>query len=199
MSLRALPEGLRRFALDAIAPEPWRNGGGWTRTLAWAGDDAGLLWRVSVADIECEGPFSTFSGMDRTAVLLDGPGLMLTGAGAPIRFAAPGSAAAFPGEAELRSQLGRGPARLLNAMTRRGASMASVETCPAQCDMPPPGSVVLVLAVDGRVDLTCADGTLELSLDSGEGLELRGSPTAPNTSGATFIGTGLWVMVSIRS
>ena len=198
MSLRALPEGMRRFALDAIPPEPWRNGGGWARTLASAADETGLLWRISVADIELDGPFSIFDGMDRTAVLLDGPGLALTGAGAPIRFPAPGAVAAFPGEAELRSQLGQGPARLLNVMTRRGASVGSVEICPARCDFPPPGSAALLLAVDGRVDVNCAGGALELGVDPGEGLELRGSPNSASGAGATFRGTGLWVRVSIR-
>ena len=199
MNLRALPDGLRRFVLDAIPPEPWRNAGGWTRTLASAHDDAGVLWRISVADIESEGPFSTFAGMDRTAVLLEGAGLMLAGAGEPIRFQSPGDAAAFPGEAQMRSRLGRGPARLLNVMTRRAASVASVETCPLRCDAPPHGGVMLLLAVAGRVEVNCAGGTLELSLDSGEGLELRGGPPAENRTGASFDGDGLWLTVSIRS
>lgn len=199
MSLRALPDGLRRFALDAIPPEPWRNGGGWTRTLASAADDAGLLWRVSVADIESEGPFSTFDGMDRTSFLLQGSGLMLAGAGEPIRFQAPGDIAAFPGEAQLRPQLGLGPARLLNVMTRRAASVASVETCPLRCDAPPHGGVTLVLAVAGRVEVNCGGGTLELSLDPGEGLELHGGPATENRTGASFDGDGLWLTVSIRS
>ena len=50
----------RLIALAATPPQPWRNGGGVTRELlAWP---AGGGWqvRVSVAEIEADGPFSPF-------------------------------------------------------------------------------------------------------------------------------------------
>ncbi|MEO8526020.1 MAG: HutD family protein [Caldimonas sp.] len=52
-----------RFA--DTAAQPWRNGGGVTRELlAWPGVGDWCV-RVSIADIEADGPFSTFSGVQR--------------------------------------------------------------------------------------------------------------------------------------
>ena len=42
-----------------VAPQPWANGGGTTRELLVAEDGA---WRVSLAEIEQDGPFSSFPG-----------------------------------------------------------------------------------------------------------------------------------------
>lgn len=71
---------LQWFDLSAIAPTPWKNGGGDTRELAcWppgAGMDA-FEWRVSVATIAAPGPFSAFQGVQRQIMLLDGAGVRL--------------------------------------------------------------------------------------------------------------------------
>ena len=59
----------------AVTPEPWKNGGGVTRTLSV--DTAGQppRWRVSVADIDRDGPYSRFPGYDRVSVVLTGGGV----------------------------------------------------------------------------------------------------------------------------
>lgn len=48
-----------------VAPQRWRNGGGVTRELL--SRPAGNSWqvRVSVADIDADGPFSPFPGVER--------------------------------------------------------------------------------------------------------------------------------------
>ncbi|MCB1627229.1 MAG: HutD family protein [Xanthomonadales bacterium] len=59
---------------------PWKNGGGSTTELACWPPGAGLAefdWRISIARIEANGPFSAFDGIDRVLVLLDGPGMTL--------------------------------------------------------------------------------------------------------------------------
>ena len=53
---------------------PWRNGGGVTTEIAIAPDGAGLvgerfLYRVSIADVMSDGPFSRFEGYDRHIML----------------------------------------------------------------------------------------------------------------------------------
>src|SRR5512147_1621544 len=61
---------------------PWKNGGGRTTEIAAAprgADLAGFTWRISVAELERDGPFSAFPGVDRTLVLLAGNGMRLTG------------------------------------------------------------------------------------------------------------------------
>jgi uncharacterized protein len=51
---------MRVIELAQVEPRPWRNGGGVTRELlAWPGGDDWAL-RLSVAEIERDGPFSAF-------------------------------------------------------------------------------------------------------------------------------------------
>ena len=55
MNIRQISAGWRTFCIDAVTPEPWRNGGGLTRTIATSADHDGIVWRVSVADINQDG------------------------------------------------------------------------------------------------------------------------------------------------
>lgn len=57
---------------------PWRNGHGFTREIARepaAGEE--FAWRLSLADIECDGEFSAFPGYRRALVLVAGSRLRL--------------------------------------------------------------------------------------------------------------------------
>ena len=59
---------------------PWKNGAGLTRELAISPADASVDdfdWRISVAAIERDAPFSAFPGVDRCIVLLRGAGMRL--------------------------------------------------------------------------------------------------------------------------
>ncbi|RYD84037.1 MAG: hypothetical protein EOP61_40645 [Sphingomonadales bacterium] len=55
----------------------WKNGGGWTSEIlkSPAGDD--WDWRLSIAEIESDAPFSAFPGINRELLLLSGNGLRL--------------------------------------------------------------------------------------------------------------------------
>ena len=56
--------------LEDAAPQAWRNGGGVTRELlTWPNADDWIV-RLSVADIEKDGPFSAFPG-DRKSTRLN--------------------------------------------------------------------------------------------------------------------------------
>ncbi len=58
--------------------ERWKNGAGWTREIARMPDQAeGWQWRLSIAEIEQDAPFSIFPGVQRELVLLSGNGLRL--------------------------------------------------------------------------------------------------------------------------
>jgi environmental stress-induced protein Ves len=50
----------RLIRVDDAEPQPWRNGGGVRRDLLEGPDAADWLWRVSVADIGADGPFSSY-------------------------------------------------------------------------------------------------------------------------------------------
>lgn len=68
---------MRLIDADAIAPTAWKNGGGSTRTLlALPAEDAWHL-RVSMADVDQDGPFSPYPGVERWLALVDGPGMQL--------------------------------------------------------------------------------------------------------------------------
>jgi environmental stress-induced protein Ves len=54
---------------------PWKNGGGTTRDIAVSPPGASLddfAWRLSLAQVDRDGPFSRFDNVDRTLVLLSG-------------------------------------------------------------------------------------------------------------------------------
>ena len=109
----------------------WKNDGGWTTEIALRDAPGGFLWRVSIADIERDGPFSHFPGVDRILVLLEGNGIELdTDAALLQRLDRRFAQVAFPGEARIDCRLLAGPTRDFNVMTRRGAVEAAVVARP---------------------------------------------------------------------
>jgi uncharacterized protein len=100
---------------------PWANGGGRTRELlAWPRRDDWVV-RVSVAEIEADGPFSSLAGIDRCFAVLDGAGVVLALPCGEQHLTPHDAAVAFPGEAAPMCRLLDGPTRDLNLMVRRGA------------------------------------------------------------------------------
>ena len=64
----------------SLCAAPWKNGGGSTMQIAIWPLDVGLDnfdWRISLATITADGPFSVFPGIDRSLVLVDGDKLRL--------------------------------------------------------------------------------------------------------------------------
>lgn len=116
MSWRVIPTA-------AFLPMPWRNGGGTTWEIARGrfGDapEADWHWRLSLAEIASDGPFSAFPGIDRLLTVLSGTGINLSFAGGPPRRLAPLEDIEFPGEAEVDCTLADGPTRDLNVMVDR--------------------------------------------------------------------------------
>jgi len=110
---------------------PWKNGGGTTTEIAVWPAEAGLDdfdWRVSMARVESDGPFSRFPGVDRSLSILDGAGLMLTvGEARPVALTGDSAALAFAADVPTSATLIAGPITDLNVMTRRGAFVCAVE------------------------------------------------------------------------
>lgn len=109
---------------------PWKNRGGTTAEIAVSPEGAGFEafeWRLSMADVGTNGPFSSFSGIDRTLVLIEGRGLELTVDGVTCRLDRVASLLAFAGESITAARLTGGPIRDLNVMTRRGRYEHQVE------------------------------------------------------------------------
>lgn len=166
-------------AADRIAA-PWRNGGGVTREVAIWPPDATLTafdWRISIADIAADGPFSVFPGVDRVLTVIAGRGLSLAVEGlGTVAMDAASPPLAFPGEAACGATLSGGPIRDLNLMVRRGAYLAAARRGVA----------------DGASALTGeAEATLVLALDP---LEVDGQTLAAED--AVLLGRGESVRLS---
>ena len=56
---------------------PWKNGGGVSRDLLCWPDAAAWLVRVSLADIDADGPFSDYPGVQRWFAVVEGKGVEL--------------------------------------------------------------------------------------------------------------------------
>ena len=72
--MAVVPQTMQLIRFADLASVPWRNGGGVTREIATApydGERDSFRWRVSIADVTSEGPFSTFEEVDRQIVLVE--------------------------------------------------------------------------------------------------------------------------------
>lgn len=184
--------GVRRFTLDGIEPEPWRNGMGLTRTIARSPPGGAAQWRISVADIEGDAPFSAFPGMERAALLMHGAGLELHGTGgAPIRFGAVGEVARFAGETALQARLHAGPVRLWNVMTLRGRWRARLQLREGPADDVGRDGPAVILVLAGGLDAHVAGRAPPIELAAGEGLVLQaarpGLRLEPRSPGPAWI------------
>ena len=109
---------VRAIHVDEVAPQRWHNGGGFTRELlAWPAVEAWRL-RVSVADVESDGPFSSFAAVERWFAVLDGNGVELTVGGTVHVLTQGTDPLHFSGEATTACRLLAGPTRDLNLMLR---------------------------------------------------------------------------------
>lgn len=122
---------MKLIPYDALTATPWKNGGGITRELACFPAGASMsdfIWRVSIADVEQSGPFSSFPGIERIITLLDGDGMQLQFEnGARHDLTTTLAPYAFRGEDALHAQLAGSPSRDFNLMWRRDAARGNVE------------------------------------------------------------------------
>jgi environmental stress-induced protein Ves len=103
---------------------PWKNGGGSTTEIAIGPAGASLDnfdWRISMARVASDGPFSDFPGIDRTLAVIKGNGMVLTiGDRAPVTLSSGANPVSFPGDTPTSARLTAGEITDLNVMTRRG-------------------------------------------------------------------------------
>ena len=143
----ASPVTLRRRG--DVAPQPWRNGGGRTRELlAWP-NAADWRLRVSVADIEADGPFSSFPGVQRWFAVTEGNGVELTIDGRTQHVTRSDAPLHFAGAAATSCRLLDGPTIDLNLMLRgvSGRVLAATDGVEWRPDLAQCG---LYTAVDGN-------------------------------------------------
>ena len=103
---------------------PWKNGGGETREIAASPEGASLDnfdWRLSMARVASDGPFSQFPGIERTLSVLEGNGIVLTIEGMPpILLGKARAPFGFDASVKAEAALKDGPIVDLNVMSRKG-------------------------------------------------------------------------------
>lgn len=158
-------------------PQPWRNGGGSTRELlAWPSAQDWLL-RLSVADIDADGPFSVFDGVQRWFVVLQGAGVALTIDGQAHLQRPEGTPLHFDGAAHTDCRLLDGPTRDLNLMLR-SRSGGLLPALPGQAWQPPGAVCGLFSRLPGRCHVMATPGTARAVHDL-PGMALLWFPSAP--------------------
>lgn len=133
----------------------WKNGQGETAEIAISPPSAtvdSFDWRISLARIEVDGPFSTFPGVDRTLTVVDGAGLELAvDGGASVALASGGPPYSFSGEDAAHATLRGGAVTDVNVMTQRHRFWHRVRRLPAA------GAVALGPSSTTAV-IACGDG-----------------------------------------
>jgi environmental stress-induced protein Ves len=148
---------LQRFNVADLPAMPWKNGGGVTREIVCqpSGADMGSFdWRVSIAHIASDGPFSAFPGIDRVITLLSGGGVHLSSADGQVnhRLDSPLAPFVFSGEAAIHARLLEGACHDFNVMTRRAVCSASLQLLRSASDWQA-SSQGLFMAVQGNWQL----------------------------------------------
>lgn len=107
------------ISLSEAMATPWRNGGGVTRELAAGPTREDWAWRISVADVTADGPFSHFPGVQRWFAVVRGEGVRLAVDGEVHEVVGTSAPLQFDGAAQVDSWLLAGPTQDLNLMVHR--------------------------------------------------------------------------------
>lgn len=137
---------------------PWKNGGGETVEVLVHPDRAVLSdfdWRISIASVAIDGPFSLFPGIDRTLSVLHGEGFTLDIRRKGTYLMTSGSdPLTVPADISAAAKLIDGPTTDLNVMSRRGVYEHVVES--SACN----GSTSIVTSDAETTVLLCVEGGL---------------------------------------
>jgi environmental stress-induced protein Ves len=150
--------------------ERWRNGLGWTREIhaqAATGKSGDWAWRLSIAEIEHDAPFSAFPGVERELVLLSGNGLRLRFVDGEVReLHPPHDKLRFAGERAVTGELLDGPTQDFNLMWRRDLVEAQLWHRPLVGPMvvfAEPGTVWAIHLLAGQARFADESGLPELA------------------------------------
>jgi uncharacterized protein len=165
----ALTEGppLKIIRANSCRTAPWKNGGGATTEIVVEPSGASLDtfdWRVSMASVAVDGPFSTFPGIDRTLAVISGKGLMLTiGSNAAVSLERGSLPISFDGDVPTSARLTEGEITDLNVMTRHGRFGHQLRRIPTSMSCELGGSdIAVVLSFNGSTTLTSEQDTARL-------------------------------------
>jgi uncharacterized protein len=118
----------RLFPASQFLSMPWKNGGGVTHEIfRFPEGSEHWVWRMSVADVAADGPFSAFPGCTRSLTLLSGAGMRLDFTDRSAELLSPYGSVLFSGEDALSAHLLDGPTTDFNAIWRTDSVSVTVE------------------------------------------------------------------------
>jgi len=132
---------------------PWANGRGTSYEIASDRNAAGeWTWRVAIAPVVLDGPFSSLAGVDRELVIIEGNGMVLDVDGKSVECL-PGQVVRFAGESTTSARLVDGPVVDLGLMTVRDAVAGSMSIVADLGDIP---SSQVTVALSEKVEIDIA-------------------------------------------
>lgn len=134
---------------------PWKNGGGITHEIARAGAGPDFLWRLSVAEVAQDGPFSPFPGLSRILTVIAGAGMRLVRPDGSHIAAPPDQPVAFSGDERLTGALIDGPCRDFNLIFDAARVSGAVRMAGPTDAVP---GAVGALCLAGELGVLTADG-----------------------------------------
>ena len=159
---------------------PWANGRGTSYEVARSGG-SDWIWRVAIAPVVEQGPFSILPGVDRQLVVMDEAPLEVTVDGVTC-LVGQGEMASFAGESDVVARVPRGATRDCGLMVRRGAAT---------------GSMIVASAGEhhGRIVVAIVDSVIE---SRGEKVTLApGDATLTGESTVVGVASGLVCIVEV--
>lgn len=137
-----------------------------------------LLWRISIAEVAGDGPFSLFPGLSRILTVIDGAGIDLH-TPANVLPARPSQPVHFSGDLPIHATLVDGAIRDLNLIYDASKVRAAVTPITQQGPVALPAGQCGVYMLSGQaqvdgVDLPCG----AFALGSGGGLDLAADSSA---------------------
>ena len=133
---------------------PWKNGGGITHEIARLDGPHNILWRLSIADVSQDGPFSIFEGLTRSLTVITGQGMNLVDAtGNLAHEVAPMQTITFSGEEALTGILRNGPCEDFNLIYDPRIFEAHVDQLNG-------GRVTTPSTIGATIGLLCIEGEI---------------------------------------
>lgn len=130
---------MRLLLPNAFHTQPWKNGGGITHEIARQDHGGQILWRLSIAEVALDGPFSAFPGLSRILTVIEGAGLYLDTPHGRLD-ALPLAPLTFSGDLPVQSRLIDGPIRDFNLIWDATRLAASVRLIPDTLPACPPAT-----------------------------------------------------------
>jgi uncharacterized protein len=170
---------------------PWKNGGGTTAEIA-IGPPGSTLdsfdWRISLAHVASDGPFSAFPGIDRTLTVIDGAGLRLSIDGQTVELTTRSDPLSFRGEAATHATRMGGDVTDLNVMSRRTRYVHRVQRiAPRGNFVSPDASIVFLFCGSGSVEVECDEHAAQLGTRDSLLIEPGSAPLRLAGEGATLL------------